>query len=168
MRQLVESPGPNVMRSWLYALGRGRPGLNAVAFGSETTFHRKVALSFVIPSEAEGSAVLRTLPGNVFRQALQGRPCRRRRNNHHRFGGALKFKICRCDCSLCPFNTNPRGALNPSRGQSARTPTYRLIESREQPRGVDLSGNGSAGRTTPRRWSSREFLKVPAPSTKPP
>jgi hypothetical protein len=27
------------------------------AFGSETTFHRNVALSFVIPSEAEGSAV---------------------------------------------------------------------------------------------------------------
>jgi hypothetical protein len=39
------------------ALGRGV---------SETTFHRKVALSFVIPSEAEGSAVPRTSPGNVF------------------------------------------------------------------------------------------------------
>src|SRR6266403_3713143 len=34
-------------------------------------------------------------------------------------------------------NPVPRGALNPSRGQSARTPTYRPIESREQPRGVD-------------------------------
>jgi hypothetical protein len=32
-----------------------------------TTVHRKVALSFVIPSEAEGSAVPRTFPGNVFR-----------------------------------------------------------------------------------------------------
>src|SRR5437868_10536015 len=30
-----------------------------------------------------------------------------------------------------------RGALNRSRGQSARTRTYRPIESREQPRGVD-------------------------------
>jgi hypothetical protein len=30
---------------------------------SETTFHRKVTLSFVIPSEAEGSAVPRTFPG---------------------------------------------------------------------------------------------------------
>jgi hypothetical protein len=39
------------------------------AFGPETTFHRKVALSFVIPSEAEGSAVLRTSPGNVFDRA---------------------------------------------------------------------------------------------------
>jgi len=36
------------------------------AFHSETIFHKKVALSFVIPSEAEGSAVLRTLRGNVF------------------------------------------------------------------------------------------------------
>lgn len=31
--------------------------------------------------------------------------------------------------------TLPRGVLNPSRGQSARTRTYRPIESREQPRG---------------------------------
>jgi hypothetical protein len=30
---------------------------------SETTFHRKVTLSFVIPSEAEGSAVPRTFRG---------------------------------------------------------------------------------------------------------
>jgi Tol biopolymer transport system component len=34
-------------------------------------------------------------------------------------------------------NPVPRGALNPSRGQSARTRTCRPIESREQPRGVD-------------------------------
>jgi hypothetical protein len=32
-----------------------------------TAFHSSVALSFVIPSEAEGSAVLRTFLGNVFR-----------------------------------------------------------------------------------------------------
>jgi hypothetical protein len=30
-----------------------------------TTFHETVTLSFVIPSEAEGSAVLRTFPGNM-------------------------------------------------------------------------------------------------------
>jgi hypothetical protein len=36
------------------------------SFGSATTFHRKVALSFVIPSGAEGSAVPRTFLGNVF------------------------------------------------------------------------------------------------------
>jgi hypothetical protein len=30
-----------------------------------TTFYETVALSFVIPSEAEGSAVLRIFPGNA-------------------------------------------------------------------------------------------------------
>jgi hypothetical protein len=39
-----------------------------------TTLYGTVALSFVIPSEAEGSAVPRTLPGNVFRQRNHG-PC---------------------------------------------------------------------------------------------
>jgi hypothetical protein len=34
-------------------------------FGSKTTFHTKVALSFVIPSEAEGSAVPRTFLGKI-------------------------------------------------------------------------------------------------------
>jgi hypothetical protein len=33
-------------------------------------FPRKVALSFVIPSGAEGSAVPRTFRGNVFRQSV--------------------------------------------------------------------------------------------------
>jgi hypothetical protein len=33
---------------------------------SSNRFSEKVALSFVIPSAAEGSAVLRTFPGNVF------------------------------------------------------------------------------------------------------
>jgi hypothetical protein len=32
-----------------------------------TTFHVAIALSFVIPSAAEGSAVPRTFLGNVFR-----------------------------------------------------------------------------------------------------
>jgi hypothetical protein len=36
---------------------------------SEAAFHRKVVLSFVIPSEAKGSAVPRTFPGNIFRQS---------------------------------------------------------------------------------------------------
>jgi len=34
-----------------------------------TTLYRTVALSFVIPSEAEGSAVPRTFRGHVFRQS---------------------------------------------------------------------------------------------------
>jgi len=36
--------------------------------GLGTTLCGTVALSFVIPSEAEGSAVSRTFRGNVFRQ----------------------------------------------------------------------------------------------------
>jgi hypothetical protein len=39
------------------------------AFCSTTTFLGSIALPFVIPSEAEGSAVPRTSPGNVFRQS---------------------------------------------------------------------------------------------------
>ena len=38
--------------------------------GPATTLYRTVALSFVIPSEAEGSAVPRIFPGNVFRQSV--------------------------------------------------------------------------------------------------
>src|SRR5579859_679158 len=37
--------------------------------GPATTVHRTVAISFVIPSADEGSAVLRTLRGNVCRQS---------------------------------------------------------------------------------------------------
>ena len=37
--------------------------------GPATTLYGTVALSFVIPSEAEGSAVPRTSLGNVFRQS---------------------------------------------------------------------------------------------------
>jgi hypothetical protein len=36
------------------------------AFYPATALHGSVALPFVIPSEAEGSAVLRTIPGNAF------------------------------------------------------------------------------------------------------
>ena len=36
-------------------------------FGVATAPHGSVALSFVIPSAAEGSAVLQARPGNVFR-----------------------------------------------------------------------------------------------------
>jgi hypothetical protein len=38
--------------------------------GPATTFYGTVALSFVIPSEAEGSAVPRTFRGYVFRQSV--------------------------------------------------------------------------------------------------
>jgi hypothetical protein len=38
--------------------------------GPATTLYQTVALSFVIPSEAEGSAVPRTFRGNVFRQSV--------------------------------------------------------------------------------------------------
>src|SRR5882757_3315665 len=38
-----------------------------------TTLYRTVALSFVIPSEAEGSAVPRTFRGHVFRQSAAER-----------------------------------------------------------------------------------------------
>jgi hypothetical protein len=37
--------------------------------GPATTLYATIALSFVIPSEAEGSAVPRTFTGNVFRQS---------------------------------------------------------------------------------------------------
>ena len=40
------------------------------AFSPATALHGSAALSFVIPSEAEGSAVPRTIPGNVFRQGV--------------------------------------------------------------------------------------------------
>jgi hypothetical protein len=43
---------------------------NVKRLGQATTFYGTVALSFVIPSEAEGSAVPRTCPGNVFRQSV--------------------------------------------------------------------------------------------------
>jgi hypothetical protein len=42
------------------------------AFCSATALHGSVALTFFIPSAAEGSAVLRTIPGNVFRQRNHG------------------------------------------------------------------------------------------------
>jgi hypothetical protein len=41
--------------------------------GPETALYRTVALSFVIPSEAEGSAVRRTFRGDVFRQSVAER-----------------------------------------------------------------------------------------------
>jgi hypothetical protein len=39
--------------------------------GSATTLYGTVALSFVIPSEAEGSAVPRTFPGNAEHDAQE-------------------------------------------------------------------------------------------------
>jgi hypothetical protein len=47
----------------------GSPKVMKSAFYPATAFHGSVALPFVIPSEAEGSAVPRTTPGNVFRQS---------------------------------------------------------------------------------------------------
>jgi hypothetical protein len=44
--------------------------------GPATTLCGTVALSFVIPSEAEGSAVPRTFRGNVFRQIVASHACR--------------------------------------------------------------------------------------------
>jgi hypothetical protein len=44
----------------------GPPMVVKNAFCPATALHGSVALPFVIPSEAEGSAVLRTIPGNVF------------------------------------------------------------------------------------------------------
>src|SRR5450755_2202563 len=41
--------------------------------GPATTLYGTVALSFVIPSEAEGSAVPRTSPGNVFLESVAER-----------------------------------------------------------------------------------------------
>jgi hypothetical protein len=40
------------------------------AFGPATALYGTVALSFVIPSEAEGSAVPRTSSGNVFLESV--------------------------------------------------------------------------------------------------
>jgi hypothetical protein len=53
--------------------------------GSATTLYGTVALSFVIPSEAEGSAVLRTSPGNAeyyTQTKLSSRPERSRISYH--------------------------------------------------------------------------------------
>jgi hypothetical protein len=43
------------------------PKMMKNAFCAATVFDGNGALPFVIPSEAEGSAVPRTIPGNVFR-----------------------------------------------------------------------------------------------------
>jgi uncharacterized damage-inducible protein DinB len=44
----------------------GKRCLPGSYFSSAAAFNGNVTVSFVIPSEAEGSAVLRTCPGNVF------------------------------------------------------------------------------------------------------
>jgi hypothetical protein len=48
----------------------GPPKVVKNAFCPATTLHGSVTLPFVIPSVAEGSAVLRTIPGNIFRQSV--------------------------------------------------------------------------------------------------
>jgi hypothetical protein len=42
-----------------------------IVFGPATTFQTTTTLSVVIPSEAEGSAVLRTFLGYVFRSGVE-------------------------------------------------------------------------------------------------
>jgi len=51
---------PSVAESWAQG--------DENAFYPATALHGSTALPFVIPSVAEGSAVPRTIPGNVFRQ----------------------------------------------------------------------------------------------------
>jgi hypothetical protein len=51
--------------------------------GPAITFYGTAALPFVIPSEAEGSAVLRTCRGNVFDRAYPDFLPRRTRNVHY-------------------------------------------------------------------------------------
>ena len=51
------------------AMGLWPTGGDEKRLGPATTLYRTVALSFVIPSAAEGSAVPRTIPGNVFDRA---------------------------------------------------------------------------------------------------
>jgi hypothetical protein len=61
--------------------------------GPATTFYGTVALSFVIPSEAEGSAVLRTSPGSAKSRPakeLSFRPERTRISCH----AALETTAC--------------------------------------------------------------------------
>jgi hypothetical protein len=55
-----------------YLLGRYKDTyvFSSDAFCPATALHGSVALPFVIPSEAEGSAVPRTTLGNVFRQSV--------------------------------------------------------------------------------------------------
>jgi hypothetical protein len=56
--------------------------------GPATTLYLTVALSFVIPSEAEGSAVPRTSLGNVFRQSVPGFPA-----TQHRKQPRVRFSV---------------------------------------------------------------------------
>jgi hypothetical protein len=58
------------------AMGRRPTQGDEKRLGPATTLYRTVALPFVIPSEAEGSAVPRTFRGNVFRPsaAICGSP----------------------------------------------------------------------------------------------
>jgi hypothetical protein len=61
--------------------------------GSATTLYATVALSFVIPSEADGSAVLRVSPGNAeycTQTKLSSRPERTRISCH----AALETTAC--------------------------------------------------------------------------
>ena len=61
-------------------------------FCAATAFHGSTALSFVIPSAAEGSAVPRTFLGNVFRRSeAESRPCLPRLAVEEKSNGDLQF-----------------------------------------------------------------------------
>jgi hypothetical protein len=72
-----EAEGSAVPRTFLGHVFRqsvlwasGPPKVMKNGFCSATALHGSAAFPFVIPSEAEGSAVPRTSLGNVFRQAV--------------------------------------------------------------------------------------------------
>jgi hypothetical protein len=58
---LATNLSSRLKESWVIGPPKGMKN----AFCSVTTLHASVALPFVIPSEAEGSAVPRTFPGNA-------------------------------------------------------------------------------------------------------
>jgi hypothetical protein len=72
----ISRRGPQNRRSLGFARDdKGESGVSIESGCSDgawsvTNFHGNVALPFVIPSEAEGSAVLKTSPGNVFNPGI--------------------------------------------------------------------------------------------------
>jgi hypothetical protein len=100
----------------------GPPPLSSRA----TALHGSVALPFVIPSVAEGSAVQRTFPGNVFRPKLpQNRHPERSASQIYRVTQRLMARSRRA----CPERSrgNPEGAYLTHAALSFST-----TESREQ------------------------------------
>src|ERR1700733_15437163 len=93
-------------------------------FGPATTFYGTVALSFVIPSEAEGSAVPRISPGNAQfypQTELSSRPPRRA------VGSAASLEVL--THPLKPFALRAPEIL-----RAAATPTRPTISNLARPR----------------------------------